>query len=81
MPVKDTVIVRDPRYRTLAGVVIQRLNTLADEENEAGICIEAVNGIADYVQSLPCVCVPGYDGEPCGRCRALGRWHDKPMGR
>ena len=74
-------MVYDRRYRLLADVVIGRLNTLADEENEGGICVEAVRGIADYVETLPCACVPGYDGEPCGRCRALGRWHDTPMGR
>jgi len=76
-------VISDPRYRMLADVVIARLNTLADEENEAGICIEAVHGIAGYVETLPCVCEAGYDSADgcCGRCRALGRWHDKPMGR
>jgi hypothetical protein len=77
----DVRVVADRRYRVLADVVIKRLNPLADDENEVGICVEAVEGIADYVQDLPCVCVPGYDGEPCGRCRVLGLWHDKPMGR
>ena len=57
------------------------LNTLADEENEPGICIQAIGEIADYVLSLPCVCLPGYDGEPCGRCRVLGLWHSKPVTR
>ena len=79
---KDVRVVGDPRYRMLADVVTVRLNTLADAENEAGICIEAVNGIADYVESLPCTCIPGYgDDGPCGRCRALGWWYGKPMGR
>jgi hypothetical protein len=78
---REPRVVADPRYRILAGAVTRRLNTLADEENEAGICVEAVNGIADYVASLPCACEAGYDGEPCGRCRALGRWHDTPMRR
>ena len=77
----DVRVVSDPRYRILADVVIKRLNPLADQENEAGVCIEAVHGIADHVQSLPCECVPGYgDGGPCGRCRALGRWPDKADG-
>ena len=78
---KGAAVFPDPRYRILADVITRRLNTLDDKENEAGVCAEAVNGIADYVEALPCTCEPGYDGEPCGRCRNLGQWHGKPMGR
>lgn len=71
----------DRRYRMLADVIGEELNTFDDQEGEAGVCIEAIREIAEYVRSLPCTCVPGYDGEPCRRCRVLGLWHGKPMGR
>jgi hypothetical protein len=65
-------------YRMLADAVIEHLNPPDGDEAEEGICITAVENVAAYVGSLPCVCTPGYDDEPCSRCSALGQWHGKP---
>jgi hypothetical protein len=68
-------------YRLLADAVIEKLNPPDGEEAEAAICISAIDGIAAFVASLPCTCEPGHDGEPCGRCAALGQWHKEGVSR
>jgi hypothetical protein len=62
-------------YRLLADAVEEHLNPPDGDEAEVSLCMNAVEQIADFVRSLPCTCAPGYDDEPCGRCRALGQWH------
>jgi hypothetical protein len=42
------------------------------EEAEVAAAVAAVVGLLEYVQSLPCSCAPSGDGQPCGRCAALG---------
>lgn len=71
-------------YRLVVDRVIELLNPPDDDAAEVSICITAVEGIAGYVASLPCVCLPGaaeYEVDACDRCRALGRVADKPAGR
>ncbi len=65
-------------YRMLADAVIEYLNPPDGDDAEVAICISAVETIASYVASLPCACTPGYDGEPCRRCAALGMRHNSP---
>ena len=58
-------------YRMLADVVIEKLNPIDGDEAEVALCMDAVVRIADYVESLPCTCVPAM--HTCGRCHALGQ--------
>ena len=67
-------------YRMLADMVIERLNPSDGDAAEVDICETAIANIANYVQSLPCTCIPG-DDEPCGRCAALGQRHRGPVQR
>lgn len=62
-------------YRLLADAVEQELNPPDGDEAEVSLCIDAVTRIAEFVRSLPCSCTPEgvADGEPCGRCAALGQ--------
>jgi hypothetical protein len=62
-------------YRMLADTVIEKLNPRDGDEAEVALCIAAVERIAAYVKSVPCICELSRDGEPCGRCAALGQWH------
>ena len=89
-PAPLTDVIHDPRtdwcacepygddrcgYRMLADTVITRLNPADRDRDEASLCIEAVEYIAAYVESLPCTCAQADDGQPCGRCTALGQRH------
>jgi hypothetical protein len=62
-------------YRLLADAVEDELNPADGDESEVSLCIGAVKRIAEFVRSLPCSCTPEgvADGEPCGRCAALGQ--------
>jgi hypothetical protein len=65
-------------YRLLADEVVKRLNPRDGGESEVSLCIGAVECAAEFIASQPCTCEPGWRTEPCGRCAALGRWHDDP---
>jgi hypothetical protein len=67
-------------YRMLADAVEGELNPPDGDGAEVDICITAVVRIAEFVRGLPCTCTPGDDGEPCGRCDALGQRRGLPTG-
>jgi hypothetical protein len=71
-------------YRLLADGIIAQLNPPDGEDAEVSICLAAVESIAGYVRSLPCICPPGaadYDEDPCGRCQVLGMAAGKAVDR
>ena len=68
-------------YRLLADAVIEHLNPPDGDEAEVGICITAIEQIADFVQSLICSCSRMDDDEPCPRCSVLGQRHMRPVER
>ena len=43
-------------YRLLADTVIEKLNPSDGDEAEVAICVDAIERIAAYVASLPCIC-------------------------
>ena len=66
-------------YRLLADAVIARLNPRDGDEAEVALLIAAIARITAYVKSIPCICELSRDGEPCGRCAALGQWRGEPQ--
>ncbi|ONH58369.1 hypothetical protein CcI49_23220 [Frankia sp. CcI49] len=68
-------------YRMIADTVIERLNPPDSDVAEVAIVLESIAHLADYVEKLPCTCPPDAAppelGDPCDRCRVLGRRLDK----
>ncbi|KPM55770.1 hypothetical protein ACG83_10885 [Frankia sp. R43] len=68
-------------YRMVADLVIDRLNPPDSDFAEVSIVSEAIERLASYVEKLPCTCLadaaPPELGDPCERCRVLGRRLDK----
>lgn len=73
-------------YEVLRDAVIEQFNPRDGDDGEAFIMTEAIEGAARFIRSLPCTCPPDagpptWDGEPCGRCAALGRARDEEVSR
>jgi hypothetical protein len=60
-------------YRFLADKVIELFNPRDGEEAEESILADHLEMVAKFVQARACICAARPDGEPCGRCAALGQ--------
>jgi hypothetical protein len=69
-------------YRSIADIVIRDANPPDGDEAESAIVEAAVKRLIAFAVSQPCECPPeagppDFNAEPCKRCRALGRAHNR----
>lgn len=72
----DTDAERTETLENLSALIDYCFNPSDDDAAQSAILERAVLAAASYIASLPCTCAPGDEDGPCGRCSALGRWHD-----